>query len=76
MIKLHLVKPWRLRAVRQRLENVREQETLFLLAVPVNCPEADEETAVRGAIDGRSDHRKKAPVSDAIFASRTTTYIR
>ncbi|MCD6064877.1 MAG: hypothetical protein K0R82_2788 [Flavipsychrobacter sp.] len=76
MIKLHLVKPWRLRAVRQRLGNVREQETGLSLMAPVNCPQAGEEAAARGVTDGRSDNRKKAPVSDVIFASKTITNIR
>ena len=75
MSKLHLIKPWRLRAVRQRLSDVREQFQI-LLTVPAGSPQADEQIVTRDLFDGRSDNRKKARVSDVIFASKTNTHIR
>jgi hypothetical protein len=79
MKRLRLIKPWRLRAVRQRLQNdVRSSgegqarvitgrgpsSQLEYINISSNCFNNSRICFNR---DGRSDDRKIAPVSDAIF---------
>lgn len=77
MRRLQLLKPWRLRAIRQRLQDEDNNPQGIITIIPVAAPTAENETVIkRGDIDGRSEHRKQAPVADVIFASGTIRDIR
>ncbi len=79
MKKLRLIKPWRLKAVRQRLESERiHGEESQARAITCCGPETEPESMnvaynwltnsrICPNRDGRSENRAKAPVSDAIF---------
>ena len=81
MKRLRLLKPWRLRAVRQRLNGGRECTSVFdERKMPSAAPSSDEALKIIRAncfttsriyynIDGRSENRQYAPASNVIFAT-------
>jgi hypothetical protein len=79
MKKLRLIKPWRLRTVRQRLE-MEEVEAKNILNKSISCPpcsQAEEVFIFRNALIYKTvryspyegpENPNNAPFSDAIFA--------
>lgn len=78
MKKLRLIKPWRLRAVRQRVHNEEHATGFFSNNLPASAPRSEEAplvilrntfipNLVRFTPHHTSENRHHAPVSDAIF---------
>lgn len=74
-MRLHLIKPWNLRAVRQRTE-AQDGEEGIITTIPASCPAGDIDHSIRGFFDGRSQERRQAPASGLIFAGKSVRYDR